>query len=195
MNVMDAIQSRRSIGKVKPDPVEPEVIRTLLEAASWAPNHHNTEPWRFFVMTGEGRRVLGRAYADIAIENASDKSEAELAELRAKNESKAFRAPAVIAVAAIPSGSPKVPFVEELAAVHAAVQNMLLAAHALGLGSIWRTGEPTYHSRMRKAFGLNEDDQVVGFVYLGYPEMAERKAARTPLEQKTVWLDDAQTSF
>jgi nitroreductase len=192
MNVMDAIKTRRSIGKVKPDPVETELIKTILEAAVWAPNHLNTEPWRFFVMTGEGRRILGQAYADIAQESASIRSEAELAELRKKNEAKAFRAPVVIAVAAIPSEQPKIPFIEELAAVHAAVQNMLLAAHALGLGAIWRTGDPTYHPKMRQAFGLNEHEQLVGFIYIGYPDMAEPKAERTPLEQKTVWLDAVQ---
>src|SRR5665647_40126 len=70
MNIWEAIRERRTIGRVKQNPIAREQIELLLEAAAWAPSHHTTEPWRFFVMTGEGRAVLGQAYADIAVETA-----------------------------------------------------------------------------------------------------------------------------
>lgn len=187
MDVWQAIRTRRSIGKMKADPVAPGLIEQMLEAATWAPNHHMTEPWKFYVMTGEGRRVLGRAYADVAVEAfaGGERSEQEAAQI-AKQEQKAFRAPVVIAVAAAPT--PGAPLIEELAAVHAAVQNMLLAAHALGLGAIWRTGEPAYHRKMKEAFGLQGEERLVGFVYVGYPDMSPPEGKRTPAAAKTVWL-------
>ena len=61
MNVSEAIRTRRSLGKVKPDAVPQELIEQIVEAGTWAPNHKLTEPWKFFVMQGEGRDVLGNA--------------------------------------------------------------------------------------------------------------------------------------
>ncbi|MBP1991412.1 nitroreductase family protein [Paenibacillus eucommiae] len=191
MNVKDAILSRRSIGRVKPDAVDPKLIEELLEAAVWAPNHRNTEPWRFIVMTGEGRKVLGRAYGDIAAEEADDKlSEEELQLLYSKQELKALRAPVVIAVAMCHTPGLVVPWIEEIAAVHAAIQNMLLTAHALGLGAIWRTGDPTYHPKMKAAFGFQGEEELAGFIYVGHPEVPAGQGKRSEFQQKTVWLTE-----
>lgn len=185
MELMEAIKGRRSIGRVKPDEVERALIEQMLEAAVWAPNHHLTEPWRFIVMTGEGRRALGDAYAAVARATAEPE---QTAEQRDKHIAKALRAPVVIAVAASPSDNASVPQIEELAAVHAAVQNMLLVAHALGLGAIWRSGAPTYHPLMQAAFGLQPQEQLVGFIYVGYPAAASAAGGRTAAASKTVWL-------
>jgi nitroreductase len=194
MNLEEAICSRRSIGSVKTDRVETALVKKLLEAAVCAPNHHGTEPWRFFVLTGKGREVLGRAYAKIASESMEDPStEANQIALK-KHFEKAFRAPVIIVVAAVCTDSPKVDRREEHAAVHAAVQNMLLQAHALGLGAVWRTGAPTYHVDMKSAFGLLEMDEVVGFIYLGYPANSLPAKARPSYESKTVWLDGEQSA-
>jgi nitroreductase len=188
MNVIEAIRTRRSIGRVKMDPVDREIVEQLLDAAAWAPNHYMTEPWKFIVMTGDGRQVLGDAYADIAAEQAAGRSEDQLGELRAKSAAKAFRAPVVIAVAVSPAGEGKLPVIEEVAAVHCAVQNLLLAAHELGLGAIWRSGEPMYHPRMLEAFSLPATDQMAGLVYIGYPDMEQPVVNRTPSAAKTVWI-------
>jgi nitroreductase len=188
MEVIEAIRTRRSIGKVKPDSIDKKLIEEMLESAIWAPNHYHTEPWRFIVMVGEGRRVLGRAYAEIAAESADALSPEELELLRNKNEQKALRAPAIIAVAVTPEHDKSK--TEEIAAVHAAIQNMLLTAHALGLGAIWRTGEPAYHPKMLKALGLNEAEHIAGFIYVGYPDMATPKSKRTPYQEKTEWINN-----
>lgn len=190
MSLWEAIKDRRSVGRVKQDPIDKRLIDTLLEAANWAPSHHATEPWRFFVMTGGGRQALADAYADIAAEAATNASDEELQDLRSKAGAKAFRAPVVIAVAVSPSAAPKVDRMEEFAAAHSAVQNMLLTAHALGLGAIWRSGEPAYHPRMKSAFGLSESDAIVGLIYVGYPDMQQLPGKRMPAADKTVWLTE-----
>jgi nitroreductase len=79
---------------------------------------------------------------------------------------------------------------EELAAAHAAVQNLLLAAHALGLGAVWRSGDPMYHPLMHQAFGLDERESLVGLIYIGYSDMKELQGRRQPAEAKTVWLEE-----
>ncbi|MBM7585912.1 nitroreductase [Bacillus pakistanensis] len=188
MDVFEAIRNRRSIGRVKPDPIEKETITKLLEAATWAPNHYNTEPWKFFVLTEEGRRPLGRTLAEIAKETMEDPTCEENEKKLKKVEEKAFRAPVIITVAATPSDNPKALPIEEIGAVNAAIQNLLLAAHALGLGAIWRTGKPCYHSKMKELFGLTDKQEVLGFIYLGYPDIPQRQSKRIPFKEKTVWV-------
>ncbi|ULL19961.1 nitroreductase [Paenibacillus sp. H1-7] len=190
MSLGEAIAGRRSIGRVKQDPVDKQQIEALLDAANWAPSHHATEPWRFFVMTGGGRQKLADAYADIAAEGAAGSAGEELETIRSKAAGKAFRAPVVIAVAVSPSDAPSVNRMEEFAAAHSAVQNMLLAAHGLGLGTIWRSGEPMYHPRMKQAFGLAPSDELVGLVYVGYPDMQLLPGKRRPVSEKTVWISE-----
>jgi len=185
----EVVRSRRSIGKVKGDPVPRELVEKLIEAAVWAPNHHRTEPWRFIVMTGEGRKTLGEAYADIASAGWSDLTEEERAKHHEAEVAKALRAPVVIAAVCSPSDDPRVIPQEELAATHAAVQNLLLAAHDNGLGAVWRTGAPTYHPKMKAAFKLDEREEFVGFVYLGYPDMPQPAATRISGAEKTTWLE------
>jgi nitroreductase len=189
MDILRAIYTRRSIGKVKQDPVDQDTIEKLLEAAVWAPNHYHTEPWRFFVLTGEGRRSLGRTLADIAQEKMIDPQTTDSQGALKKLEGKAFRAPVIIAAAAVRSDHPKVPWIEEMAAVHASVQNMLLAAHALGLGAIWRTGDVTYHPKMKKLFGLRDIDELVGFIYVGHPDIRPTEGKRVPFSEKTTWIN------
>jgi nitroreductase len=189
MDIWEAIRGRRSVGRVSAEPVAREEIERVLEAANWAPSHHGTEPWRFFVMTGAGRDVLARAYGEVAVQEAEGTlDEGAAAALRAKHEPKAYRAPVVIAVAVSPSADPKVIAAEEYAAAHAAVQNMLLAVHASGLAAIWRSGEPMYHPAMARAFGLAEGEMLVGLLYIGHPEAPLHEGRRRPAAEKTVWL-------
>ena len=197
MNIHEAIRTRRSIGKVKSDPVPEESIKAILEAGTWAPNHKRTEPWRFFVMREGGRELLGNAMADIAEANAAEagKSEEEIAAARESAMSRAMRSPVIIGAAVTPSDDPKVVELEEYGAVFAAIQNMLLEAHGLGLGAVWRTGDPCYHSRMNEAFGLREQDKLLGFIYLGLPDMEVKPGKREDAAAKTVWINEPVSSL
>ncbi|SES68600.1 Nitroreductase [Salinibacillus kushneri] len=186
MNLLEGIESRKSIAKVKQDQLEKEKIGELLRLATLAPNHHLTEPWRFFVMTGEGRKVLGDAYRDIALENNTDASE-EL--IDSKQQKKARRAPVVIAVAVSFRSQNEIERREDCAATHAAIQNMLLGAYGMGLGAMWRSGAPMYHPRMKQAFGLDENSELVGLLYIGYPEIEPEKKTRKPISEVTTWID------
>ncbi|MCZ8518706.1 MULTISPECIES: nitroreductase family protein [Paenibacillus] len=190
MSIEEAIRGRRTVGRVTGEEVAQELIEAVLEAGNWAPSHHGTEPWRFFVMRGSGRQRLADAYADIAAEGAKADEPAALDELRRKNGTKAYRAPVIIAVAVSPSEAKGVSRIEEFAATHSAVQNMLLMTHALGLGGIWRSGEPMYHPRMKEAFALTEREELVGLLYIGFPEKQPPDGKRRPVEEKTVWFTD-----
>jgi nitroreductase len=191
MDVLEAIRTRRSLGALNVDEVPDDSdIRQILAAGTHAPNHFRTEPWTFYVMKGDGRARLGKVLADIALEKTEGLSEEEKEAIRQREFAKAFRAPVVIAVTVTPSDDEKVEWVEEVEAGAAAVQNMLLAAHALGYGSIWRTGKQAYHPRMKELFSLPDRGHIIGFIYLGRPLRQAPDWQRTPVEQKTVWWND-----
>jgi nitroreductase len=189
MDVFEAIKTRRSIGKVKDDPVPSELIEKILEAATYAPNHYRTEPWRFFVISGNSRNKLGAILEEITrIENAYLESE-ELDRKAEKARKNPFRAPVIIAVGVEPSEKKNVMDKEEYAAVCSAVQNMLLTAHALGLGAIWRTGAVTYNPKVKDFFGLTSKGELAGFIYLGYPDLTPKSVKKTGFENVTVWMN------
>jgi nitroreductase len=188
LDVIRAIETRRSIGRVKQEPVPRELIERILESGVHAPNHRITEPWRFHVFSGKGRGELARVRAEIARLQAEAEGESEeMAAGRISRErKKAFRSPVVIAVIS-EAGRDEVETLENYAACAAAVQNMQLTAHALGLAAMWRTGPIVYHQEMRRFFGLKENDRIVAHVYLGYPDMGVRPRRREPANEKTVW--------
>lgn len=179
------IRNRRSIGKVTDVAPERDLIWSMLETATWAPNHHLTEPWRFFVLEGEARNRLGAVMGAVAAGREPDpEKRAAVAERVAV---KTLRAPYVIAVAVEPS--PEIPEIEEVAATSAAVQNMLLAAEALGLAAMWRSGWICFEPEIREHFGLADRARMLGFVYVGYPAMTPPQRARRPVADVTVWQD------
>ena len=188
MELARAIASRQSINRVRQDPVPDGIIEEILESAVHAPNHKITEPWLFHVFTGKGRGEFARARAETARLQAEEEGEdEEMAAGRISRErKKAFRAPVVITVISR-AGRDGVETMENYAACSAAVQNMLLTAHSLGLGAIWRTGPVAYHGHMRAFFDLDEGDHIVAYVYLGYPDMGERPRRREAVAEKTVW--------
>jgi nitroreductase len=188
LDVIQAIQTRQSVSRVRQDPVSEDLVERILESAVHAPNHRITEPWRFHVFTGKGRGELARARAETARLMAEAEGEhEEMAAGRVSRErKKAFRAPVVIAVVSA-AGRDEIETLENYAACAAAVQNMQLTAHSLGLASIWRTGPVAYHEHMREFFDLEEGDRIVAYLYVGYPDMGERPRRRSPAAERTVW--------
>ena len=189
MEIREAIESRRSVGRVKADPVPRGLIEQILESAIHAPNHKITEPWRFHVFAGKGRGELARARAGLAriLAEAEGEEEEYVAGRVSRERKKAFRAPVVVAVIS-KAGRDEVETLENYAACAAAVQNMQLTAHALGLATIWRTGPLAYHPYMRDFFGLEANDKIVAYLYLGYPDTTELPhRRREPASSKTVW--------
>jgi nitroreductase len=189
MDIFEAIKTRRSIGKVKDMPVPEDLIGKILEAGTYAPNHYRTEPWRFFVMRGESRGKLGAVLEEITRTENVDLEADELNRKAEKAKNNPLRAPVIIAVGVEPSEKKNVIHQEEYAAVCSAVQNMLLAAHALGLGAIWRTGAVTYHPKVKDFFGLTQKGELAGFIYMGYPDLTPKPVKKTGFENFTVWMN------
>ncbi len=185
MDVFEAMYSRHSVGKVKADSLPRALVEKLLAAGAQAPNHYKVRPWRFVVLTGAARERLGEAMAASFGAKFPDLAEDALAKERAKP----LRAPVVIAVGVDKPAEAKVDEIENVAAVAAACQNILLAAQAEGLGAIWRTGDSARDPRIKQFFGFEPDQHLLGFIYVGYPEAPTMPAERPSFEDRTVWLD------
>ena len=163
MDVLTAIAGRASAAKLVAPAPGPDDLDQILRAGARAPDHGRLAPWRFVVLEDDGRAVLADAMARAKLRAVPDSTEAELETER----SKAMRAPMIVAVAARVVPGHKVPEIEQILAVGAAVQNMILAARALGYGSMWKTGNTAYDLIVKQALGLNPDDRIVAFLYLG----------------------------
>ena len=185
MELFEAIHNRQSVSKVRPNPVPREVIEKLLAAAAQAPNHHKVRPWRFIVLTGAARGRLGEAMGRGVLR----RNPAALPEAVAAERAKPLRSPVLIVVAADHPSQPKVVEIENVSAASAAAQNLLLAAHAMGLGAMWRTGDAAFDPDVKAALGLEPDQHLIGFIYVGYPQAELPPPNRPGAEDRTVWLD------
>lgn len=186
--LLNALQARRSIAAVLPDALPRDLIEQVIEAGTWAPNHHRTEPWRFVVLTGAARQALGDIMASDARQRLSAPPDDQATAALERERQKPLRAPVIIAVAAVSSLQPRVVESEEVAAVAAAVQNMLLAAEAVGLGAIWRTGDSVRSPAVRAFLGLPPSAQIVAFIYLGYPRETVHQQRSSNAHALTTWL-------
>ena len=173
MDVIEALQTRRSIGRVSGDVSDAE-LRTLVDVALCAPNHRLTAPWRFTALRGDARARLGSLWAQLAAERPVPNGVEREAHL-AKEARKPLRAPLLLVVSTR-TAEDFVTASEDFAATAAATQNLLLAAHALGLGAIWRTGEMAYRSEINDFLELGVRDRIVGIVYVGRPAMEAPKS-------------------
>ncbi|HEX2050470.1 MAG TPA: nitroreductase [Actinomycetota bacterium] len=181
MEAYDAIMTRRSVPRAEGPAPDRAQIERLLDAAVRAPNHHLTQPWRFVVLTGDALRELGDVWAAGARREGKDPES-----VRAKPR----RAPVVICVIARPKGHlRRVSDVEEHHAVGAALQNILLSAHAAGLAAMLRTGPAAHIPEVRRHLGVGDDELVAGFVYVGHPPRGDERpmTTRIPARRLTEW--------
>jgi nitroreductase len=185
MEVFEAIHGRHSQGKVKPDSLPRELIEELLDAAVQAPNHYKVRPWRFVVLTGEGRNTLG----DVMAASQQEQHPEFPQEAFDKTRVLPLRAPVMIVVGVERPGEAKVLEIENVCAAAAATENLLLAAHAMGLGAKWRTGEWARDRKVKEFLGLEPDQHIIGFIYIGYPELVTESAPRHSFEDRTVWIE------
>ncbi|MEW5827951.1 MAG: nitroreductase [Chloroflexota bacterium] len=186
MDAIEAIFTRQSIGKVKPDPVPAEVIERLLLAAVQAPNHYKVRPWRFVVLTGAGRERLGRVLAD----SFHAKFPEVPPEALEKERNKALRSPVLVVVGVDKPAEPRVVEIENICAAAAACQNLLLAAHAEGLAAKWRTGSPATDPAVKQFLGFEPDQHLLAFIYIGYPEGEVPPVERPSFDDRTVWITE-----
>jgi nitroreductase len=189
MDVLEAIRTRRTVKEFLPDRVPRELIEQVLEAAIWAPNHRLTEPWGFVVLQRAALARLGELRRQMTVDYLTGKGAKQSVIQQQGDDAyrKTVGAPVTIAVTVAQHADPAVRE-EDYAATMAAVQNLMLAAHALGLASYLSTNHLIGYPPARALIGVPDDRRIFGLVQLGYPAR-QRESKRTPARAHTAWLD------
>ncbi len=166
MEVFEAVKGRRSIRAFKDTDVSPEIVEKLIEAARWAPSAGNIQPWEFIIVRNpETKRRLAEA---------------------ALGQSFIEEAPVVIVVCADEERSARgygtrgraLYCIQDTAA---AIQNIHLAAYALGLGTCWVGA--FREDEARKILGIPEGVRPVAIIPVGYPAESPQPRNRRPIKQ------------
>ena len=169
-SLSELVRARRTTKVFGPEPVDPDTISELLELARWAPNHHLTNPWRFYVL---GPGALERLKAAAGAEAAG----------------KLDRAPTLIAVGALQGGADPVQDEEDLLAAGCAAFLVLLGAEERGLASYWRTPAVLRTPEGRGALNVPDDVHLIGLLHLGPRRQQQPTPERAPVHDVVSWLD------
>jgi coenzyme F420-0:L-glutamate ligase / coenzyme F420-1:gamma-L-glutamate ligase len=191
------VRRRRSIRRYQPTPIAREVLAALLEAAQWAPSAHNRQPWRFCVVTTDepknalSRRMSEQWRADLAADHADP---ATVDRRIAISHARLTGAPALIVPAVSMEDMDIYPdavraqaeWTMAVQSVALACQNLLLAAHDVGLGASWLCAPLFVPALVREVLALPDHWQPQAIITLGYPA-EEKTTARAPLDDCVLW--------
>jgi len=163
MDAIEVLTQRVSVPQLTGPDITTEQETVLFQAALRAPDHAWLRPSRYITIKGSARERLGEAFL---------KSTQGWADLPQEKQDKLLnmpmRAPLLIAAVCRVVEHPKVPRDEQILSTGAGVQNILNAAWALGLGAIWRTGDVSLNKGVCGSLGLQDNEVLVGFVYVGH---------------------------
>jgi F420 biosynthesis protein FbiB-like protein len=191
------LRERRSIRRFGSTPIPEDTLQRVLESATWAPSAHNRQPWRFVVLiTPDAKSQLAEAMAaQLEIDLRDDGAPPDIIDKdtsRSKQRLTGAAALVVICLSMVDMDTypdPRRQHSEHLMAVQStamAGQNLLLAAHAEGLGAVWMCAPLFCADTVRVTLSLPEDWEPQGVIGLGYPA-EERRKTRHPLDTKVVW--------
>lgn len=188
MELYEAIKTRRSIRKFKPDPVPREVITKILEMATWAPSGLNWQQWRFLVVTGAKKDEVARSYGRIVefgMPPAGQRSPQQEGYLQW---AKTLGGAPVVIVALSPAHGQPGTRKMNLESVAASFSHLLLAATNEGLGTCWMTGPLNNEAELRKVLAIPDDKEIVAITPLGYPAESPVAAPRKNLDEVVTWI-------
>lgn len=161
MSVLHFLHTRQSNPYLQGQAPDEEIINNIIKAGMRVPDHAGLTPWHFTVIKNEGLIKLSKAFKSAAVSDG-----AEIVKIE-KAEKMPFRAPLIIAISTKYQQHIKVPKQEQLIAAGCTVHAMQMAATALGLGSVWRTGEMSYHPLVKERLKIKLHEDIVGFLYIG----------------------------
>lgn len=170
MDALEALHTRISVNLLEEPGPNKIQVDNIVRAGLRACDHKNLRPWRYLLIEGEARNKLGKLLAEA--KETLDKASLDSA-TRDKIEKKPLRAPTIIAVIAHITDNPSVPKVEQLLSAGASAQMMMTAAFAQGIGAIWRSGALMFERSLHQGLGLEHNQELVGFLYLGTPKVSK----------------------
>jgi coenzyme F420-0:L-glutamate ligase/coenzyme F420-1:gamma-L-glutamate ligase len=193
------LRSRRSIRRFKPDPVPDSIIQRILTTATFAPSAHNHQPWRFVVVTAsEVKSRMANAMVDDFLRDL-EKDNLSREEINArinKSRSRINTTPVLIILCLDDSEMDVYPdtrrkeaeYIMAVQSVAAAGLQLLLAAHAEGLGGVWTCGPLFAPEVARTALNLPETWDPQAMIFIGYPSESPSMRERKPQEEIVLWM-------
>lgn len=163
MHVHEAILTRRSIAQLTLPVPDPAVLARVFTAAGSAPDHRLLRPWRYLTIEGDALHALGELFLNAMQQANPERAALETTKLRQMP----LRAPMIIVAILKRQAEAKVPEWEQWLSLGASVQNLLLALHGEGFAAMWRTGDLTGLSAVKRGLGLSESEEIGGFIYVG----------------------------
>lgn len=174
LTVRDAIIQRRSIKLFNGQPVERDILLSILDDAVWAPNHQLRQPWRFVVACGKELEDLYSVLKEFAIPKWKDLSEEDLEKQMNK-----FTTPGGYVFVVVPEDARQKERLEDYAAASMLVQNIQLLAWDRGIGSCWKTPGYLDNPLFREALGVQSGERIISMLQVGYfdemPKPRDRK--------------------
>lgn len=188
MDIFEAIRSRRAIfpAQFTAEPIDDAKVWQLLDAANHAPTHKITEPWRFAVISNPEQRTAFAQHLAATYQKNTAEEKFSPAAFK-KYQSVPTKASHIIAIGMHRDENQSLPEWEELAAVSMAVQNIWLAATALGLGGYWGSPSIATHRDMADYLGFDQHTTCYGFFYLAHHNAEPTQAQRSPIQDKVIW--------
>ncbi len=188
--VFDVIRARRTTREFADKPVANSDLEKMIEAATWAPNHRSTEPWRFIVLSRDGdmRQKVAKIVRDWTFENVKNPNPERRESSSNEAQQEILDAPAFIYVYSVQGRNDEMTM-ENYSATSCAVQNLMLTAESMGIGVGWSTGKPCL-SPVGTAIGAETDWDIVGALYIGYPSDTlnrQSEAKRASVDDVTIW--------
>lgn len=195
MDIFEAIRNRRAVRQYRPDPVSRKDILTVLDAANQAPSALNRQQWEFIVVTGSKILEMGASYRSTLDEYLAHWDQSPMRDFITRDMFIRFAetyggAPVVIVI--LTPSDPLPNFRKaNLESASAALENLMLAATALGLGTCWMTGPLRDEETLRRILRVPEEREIVAVTPLGYPATVPRAPARIDpdLQQKVRWVE------
>ncbi len=185
MNSLDLLSSRRSIREFKARELTRTEIESVLEHAVAVPNHRLTQPWRFYVMGPESRRAFGLVLGGRKARKLENSAAAEALMQKVADEHASL--PCMIAVAILQNENPEIRE-EDYAAGMMAVQNIAIAAVAVGLGTHIKTGAVMDDPGAREAIGVADGERVIAMVNVGEAAVVPAAKPRRSASEVTRWM-------
>ena len=171
MDAIELLTQRTSCGMLEAPAPTAKQLELMFQAASRAPDHGLLRPYRFLTIQGSALDRLGQLYLDASLAKNPDIEEAQ----RNRLLNMPLRAPMIVVAIAVKQQHPKVPEIEQVMTAACAAQAVIQAAYAQGVGAMWRSGDLMFDANVQKGLGLNDNEEIVGFIYLGQP-MRDRQA-------------------
>ncbi|AUH49395.1 nitroreductase [Chromobacterium sp. ATCC 53434] len=187
MSLVNTILQRKSQPLIDGE-IPPSDLQDIFQCALTAPDHKRLRPWRFIVCHPEHKAML----IELIASSRPEDSGLSAASYRDKAERKLLATPHIVICLLDVNRTAPVPEIEQVLSAGASIQNMVVAAEALGYHCFWRTGEWAYNPALREKLGLGEHTLITGFLGLGRQLDPEKRAApvsRPPLEKHFSRLD------